>query len=145
MKTHRRASSLALIGVVLLTTSGCPFGEAKVLADDVARDLAVAGHGSDELAADIRAANGSEIDSGLANALRDSDAIDELLNGSKEAVGLACDAWDLGLKAVAQDVLISLGTIVEANDMLDKMWDESSDAEKERAIDGACTWESLLP
>ena len=104
MKAYRTTTSLAVIFVVLMTTAArCPWQDAKVAVDDVAREMAAAGRGGDELAPDLKKATGNsdEIDKAMADRLVESGVIGKMFEKAPEVVELACEAFDNGQKLFA--------------------------------------------
>lgn len=143
MKTpHPVAPRIVVATVLLISMSSCG-GKAQYV-DDVARGLATGSHSADELADDLRVANGgkSKLEANLADGFNSNDAVKSLLDASEEAAGAACTAWDNGLEDAASSALLSISDQIEADELLAEMITEDDDA-KIAAITVACNFESL--
>ena len=146
MSGSRTLVSLVLLGVVLVTCGGRCGGGSEVAINELARDLSTSRYQADTLTADLRRANGGgkNMNEGLAQQLRKSSAVSELLSNTGEVAGNACDAWDLGLEDVVTDTPTSIPVLAQSNQLLDQMQSEADDnASAKDAISTICKLQNL--
>lgn len=125
---RRRPWTFAVVLLVMVTVAGCRSPGATratgTSVDELARQLS----GSSDDAAlweeRLRAANGGRdtVDDEIAGQLRSrTGSVDAIWTTTKNASGLACDAWTNGGDQILTDDLVSLATRVQAQHLLNRI------------------------